>query len=148
MPIRIANSSDIEAWADLRAQLWPDASFDEHRDEIAAILARPHGEYIAFLEEDNGTGLRAFAEAALRRDHVNGCETTPVAFLEGIFVRAEHRGCGIGGQLLRAVQSWARERGCTELGSDADLANTSSHAFHAAVGFEETERVVFFRMPL
>lgn len=112
------------------------------------MLARPRGECITLLEEDSGAGLRAFAEAALRRDHVNGCETTPVAFLEGIFVRAEHRGRGLGSRLLRAVRCWARETGCSELGSDADLANVTSHAFHAALGFEETERVVFFRIRL
>ena len=112
------------------------------------MLARPRSECIAFLEQDGGTGLRGFAEAGLRRDHVNGCDTTPVAFLEGIFVRAEHRGCGIGRRLLQAARAWARETGCSELGSDAELANTASHAFHAAVGFEETERVVFFRMRL
>ncbi len=148
MSIRIATFADVEAWAGLRVQLWRDMSLDEHQDEIAAMLARPREAYIAFLDEDSGAGLRGFAEAALRRDHVNGCETTPVAFLEGIFVRAEHRGRGLGRRLLRAVRSWAHETGCSELGSDADLANTTSHAFHQAVGFEETERVIFYRMRL
>lgn len=148
MSIRVATIADVEAWAALRVLLWPNTPLDEHRDEIAEMLARPRGECIAFLEEDGPNGLRAFAEVALRRDHVNGCETTPVAFLEGIFVRAAHRGNGLGGQLLQAVRSWARDIGCSELGSDADLANTTSHAFHAATGFEETERVIFFRMRL
>lgn len=147
MSIRIATIADIEAWAGLRAELWTDTSREEHLDEIAAMLAGPGGSCIGFLEED-GSGLRAFAEAALRHDHVNGCETTPVAFLEGVFVRAEHRGRGIGSRLVRAVRSWARESGCSELGSDADLANTASHAFHAAAGFEETQRVVFYRLRL
>ncbi len=147
MTIRIATVADVEAWVRLRVQLWEDTSLGVHRDEIAAILARPET-CVAFLEEDGETSLRAFAEASLRQDHVNGCETTPVAFLEGIFVCAEHRGRGIGRQLLRAVRAWARESGCSELGSDADLTNTASHAFHASVGFSETERVVFFRMRL
>ncbi|WP_422074896.1 aminoglycoside 6'-N-acetyltransferase [Tranquillimonas rosea] len=148
MPIRIAKPSDIEAWAELRAQLWEDTSLDEHRDEIAAMLSRPRTECATFLEDGGKGELRAFAEAALRRDHVNGCDTTPVAFLEGIFVRPAHRQRGLGAQLLRAVRSWASESGCSELGSDADLANKESHAFHAAMGFEETERVIFFRMRL
>ena len=148
MPIRIAKSTDIKAWAEMRLQLWEDTSLDGHRDEITAMLARPRTECIAFLEDDGDGELHGFAEAALRRDHVNGCDTTPVAFLEGIFVRPAHRARGLGSRLLLAVRSWAREAGCTELGSDADLANTKSQAFHAAVGFEETERVVFFRMQL
>jgi aminoglycoside 6'-N-acetyltransferase I len=34
------------------------------------------------------------------------------------------------------------------LASDALLDNGASHAMHRALGFEETERVVFFRKPL
>jgi aminoglycoside 6'-N-acetyltransferase I len=31
------------------------------------------------------------------------------------------------------------------MASDADIANLSSHGFHHAAGFTETERVVYFR---
>lgn len=112
------------------------------------MLAKPSGDFIAFLDVADGTRIRAFAEAALRYDHVNGCETSPVAFLEGIYVRPADRGAGIGRNLLRSVQSWARERGCSELASDTHINNTESFAFHTASGFEETERVIFFRKPL
>lgn len=148
MPIRIATSSDMEGWAKLRAQLWDDTPYDQHLAEVAAMLAKPFGECIAFLDVVDGTGIRAFAEAALRHDHVNGCETSPVAFLEGIFVRPEDRGSGIGRNLLRSVESWAQDQGCSELASDADLDNRAGHAFHMALGFRETERVVYFCKPL
>jgi aminoglycoside 6'-N-acetyltransferase I len=46
------------------------------------------------------------------------------------------------------VEEWTRGHGCSELASDALLDNASSHAAHAACGFEETERVVFFRKVL
>ncbi|WP_282611409.1 aminoglycoside 6'-N-acetyltransferase [Pelagibius sp. Alg239-R121] len=145
MPIRIATTTDIEAWAELRVRLWADMTYEQHRDEAAAMLARPSGEFVAFLDLADGTGIRAFAEAALRHDYVNGCQTSPVAYLEGIFVRPENRGAGIGRDLLKSVLSWAQQQGCSELASDADLDNLISHAFHRSLGFEETERVVYFR---
>lgn len=111
------------------------------------MLANSPDGCITFLSIDNGR-IRGFAEAALRYDHVNGCATSPVAFLEGIFVCREQRGRGVGRALLQAVQSWARARGCTELASDAHLDNVASHAFHAALGFDEVERVVFFHKAL
>jgi aminoglycoside 6'-N-acetyltransferase I len=46
------------------------------------------------------------------------------------------------------VEAWARALGFTELGSDALIDNLASHAFHAALGFEERERVVAFRKRL
>lgn len=148
MPIQSATLSDIERWVELRARLWDDTTYDQHMEEVATMLARPSGEFVAFLDVADATGIRAFAEAALRRDHVNGCETSPVAFLEGIYVRPEFRGAGIGRDLLKSVQSWAQEQGCAELASDADLGNVASHGFHSATGFEETERVVYFRKRL
>ncbi|WBU59242.1 aminoglycoside 6'-N-acetyltransferase [Paracoccus albus] len=148
MPIRAATHSDISGWVELRARLWDDTSLDEHRAEAVAMLAKSPDQCIVFLDVIDGVVIRAFAEAALRHDHVNGCETSPVAFLEGIFVRNNDRGSGIGKLLLKAVQSWAQEKGCLELASDAYLDNLASHAFHNAVGFEETDRVVYFRKAL
>ncbi len=49
---------------------------------------------------------------------------------------------------MAAVAAWAKERGLTELASDALLDNSVSHAAHKAIGFEETERVVYFRKRL
>ncbi len=148
MPIRIAKHSDIPAWVELRAQLWEDTSLDQHKNEAEAMLAKSPDECVVFLDVVEGGDFRGFAEASLRRDYVNGCDTTPVAFLEGIFVSPEDQGSGFGRQLLKAVQSWAVERGVAELASDAHLDNFASHAFHLALGFEETERVVYFRKPL
>ena len=148
MPIRIATHSDIPSWIELRAQLWGDTSLEEHRAEAVAMLAKSPDERIVFLDVVDGAGIRAFAEASLRHEHVNGCETSPVAFLEGIFVRRNDQGSGIGRLLLKSIQSWAHEKSCSELASDAHLDNLASQAFHRGLGFEETDRVVYFRKPL
>lgn len=148
MLIRTATLMDVGDWVELRAALWTDTSPDAHRDEAVAMLAKSPGEGVVLLAVDPERGVCAFAEAALRRDHVNGCETSTVAFLEGIYVRPENRGSGLGRDLTMAVESWARDRGCAELASDALLENVDGHGFHEAVGFEETEQVVFFRKRL
>ncbi len=96
----------------------------------------------------NSDEIIGFAEATLRNDHVNGCETSPVAFLEGIYVRYEDRGKGVARLLCNAVGMWGKAAGCTELASDAPLENQASQGFHAAIGFKETEPVVFFHKRL
>jgi aminoglycoside 6'-N-acetyltransferase I len=55
---------------------------------------------------------------------------------------------GIARALSEAVAGWGRTRGATEYGSNALLENADSHAFHTAIGFAETERVVFFKRAL
>ena len=143
--IRRATNADVEALAELRFALWPEEPLAVRRAE--ANVARTDGGLVAFLAVDNDE-VAGFAEASLRRDYVNGCETSPVAFLEGIYVRPRCRRRRLGRGLLAAVEQWGREQGCSELGSDALLANEVSHRFHGGAGFEETERVVYFRKPL
>ncbi|HAF40711.1 MAG TPA: aminoglycoside 6'-acetyltransferase [Sphingobium sp.] len=139
-----AGPSHVERWALMRAELWPDASLSEHRDDILAQLKGKDAQ-AAFLALDQQGDVIGFAEAALRHDYVNGCDSSPVLFLEGIFVEPSMRRGGIGRALADAAKAWGQTHGCTEMASDADIAHESSHAFHAALGFAETERVVFFR---
>ncbi|WP_246318819.1 aminoglycoside 6'-N-acetyltransferase [Peteryoungia desertarenae] len=142
-----ASAADLDICAELRHQLWPHLAVDSHRAEIVDALSEP-GRLVAFLCVDlNGEAI-GFAEASVRSDYVNGCETSPVAFLEGIFVRSPVRRQGVATALVNAVAAWARSKGLTELASDAELSNTISHAMHEALGFEETQRVVCFRRRL
>lgn len=129
-------------WARLRAMLWPDETVAEHEAAIADWLSGDG--QVAFVARD-GDEVVGFAEASVRRDHVNGCDTSPVAFLEGIAVDPDHRRRGIGRALVTAVEDWGRGWGCTELGSDADEENGEGQAMHHALGFEERERVIFYR---
>ncbi len=125
--------------------LWPEASAEAHRAELEQVIAAGDGGTVAFIASTAAGEVVGFAEASLRTDYVNGCETSPVTFLEGVHVEPGRRKAGIAKALCLAVEAWGRAAGSVEMASDADLCNTASHAFHAAIGFEETERVVFFR---
>ncbi|MBB3287844.1 MULTISPECIES: aminoglycoside 6'-N-acetyltransferase [Rhizobium] len=143
MRIEKAGHEHLEGWVGLRAALWPGHSVEHHRAELAQFCSNENG--IAFVAIDAAGHITGFAEATLRHDYVNGCETSPVLFLEGIYVRPENRREGVAQALCEAVAAWGREAGCTEFASDALIDNLASHAFHAALGFVETRRVVYFR---
>ena len=148
-PVRIApaHPADAEDWCAMRTALWPNSAGGEHAAEIAALLEEA-GETINLIARDMDGRALGFAEAGLRHDYVNGCKTSPVAFLEGIFVIPEARGRGVARALVSAAETWARNQGCTEFASDALLDNIGSHDMHHALGFDETRRVVFFRKVL
>jgi len=148
MQIRAMIPTDVEILATLRTALWPTGTLDDHRQEALSEASSPDDEKIVLLAVDAVGGVCGFAEASLRHDYVNGCETSPVAFLEGLYIAPERRGGGVGRALCAAVEAWGRKKGCVELASDALLENGESHAFHSAIGFEETERVVYFRKSL
>jgi len=106
--------------------------------------ARPE-RFAQFLARSSAAEAIGLAEASVRTDYVNGTERSPVAFLEGLYVAPQHRGKGVARLLVAAVEGWARERGIEELASDTQLLNVQSQAVHGALGFTETERVVYFR---
>ena len=110
------------------------------------LLAAAH--LNAFLVLDAQSQGVAFADAALRRDYVNGCESSPVVYLEGVYVQPASRRRGLAQALIARVAQWGRELGCRELASDAAIDNLSSQQLHQRLGFAETERVVFFKKAL
>lgn len=145
--IEAVESLPSPAWLDLRRELWPDCSDGEHDAETALFLAEPrrHGQFVAFNGERAPVG---FVEVSVRTDHVNGTESSPVGFIEGLYVRPAARRRGVARALVTTAARWAIRHGCRELASDVLLDNPLSQAVHLALGFQETERVVYFRMNL
>lgn len=129
-------------WRSLRLQLWPHSSEADVLGEMADTLARGHFVRLAFASNGPAVG---FVEAARRVDYVNGTSSSPVAFLEGLYVEPAWRRKGVARALVTEVERWAAAHGCTELASDSSIENVAAHAVHRALGFEETERVVYFR---
>lgn len=142
MITRLLNPTD--EWHHLRKLLWPETSEAEHRSEMAEFAAdsRRFAQFIAHGPAGEAMG---FAEAAVRSDYVNGTESSPVVFLEGLYVVPTQRHGGVARQLVTAVAAWAGEQGIRELASDTELDNLTSQAVHEALGFVETERVVYYR---
>lgn len=144
--LRPAIAADRIARAALRHALWPEATAEEHFADLAVETTDPDSA-VAFVTilDDVVVG---FAEATIRNDYVNGCDSSPVAFLEGVYVIPAARHRGLARALCAAVEAWARDRGLGEIASDSELANADAYAFHKATGFEETERVIFYRKRL
>ena len=135
-------SATDPAWLLLRSRLWPDGNDSEHLRYMADALARGHFVRLAFAPDGSAAG---FVEASQRVDYVNGTSTSPVAFLEGLYVEPSARRKRVAQALVAEVERWAVALGCSELASDSPVENVAAHATHRALGFEETERVVYFR---
>jgi aminoglycoside 6'-N-acetyltransferase I len=147
MNVERVRPETIGEWVALRAALWPEADRAELAREAPALLAKKPAAAAFLLRDPSGQAI-AFAEATVRVDYVNGCSTTPVGFLEGIYVRAEDRRRGAARLLCRAVEAWARAEGCRELASDTEVENVLSQLMHEALGFAESERVVCYNKRL
>ena len=143
--IKKAKTEDAFAAAKLAIQMWEDNVLEELAAEFAALIG--NSEAAVFLGTVNGQAI-GFAQCQLRHDYVEGTETSPVGYLEGIFVEEKFRKRGFAKQLLAACENWAKEQGCTEFASDCELDNTESLKFHLGLGFEEANRVICFTKKL
>lgn len=149
MQIRAVTRADRDEWARMRAALYPDPPIREIDDWLDATESGgTHPVGVAVLVADRGDGtLAGFAEIG-SRSYAEGCDSTPVAYLEGWYVDPDARRNGLGGRLLRAAEAWAGANGFTEMASDAELDNEVSLRAHRALGFDEVERQVCFRKRL
>ncbi len=144
--IRQLEERDLAEWLRLRTLLWDQTSEDDHKVEMVDIIEHSDSQFVAVADAGAGR-LAGFLEASIRH-HVEDCETEDVGYLEGWFVDSDHRRQGIGAKLVAAAESWAREHGCTEMASDAEIDNTVSQQAHAQLGYHETSRLVHLRKEL
>jgi aminoglycoside 6'-N-acetyltransferase I len=143
--VRRLEAADAVEHLRMRHALWPDANVVELAAEVRKFLI--NADQVAFVAPRRAGGLYGFVEASIR-PFANGVDEAPCAFVEGWWVDADARRSGIGRALIAAVEDWARQRGFGELGSDVELDNVGSQRAHQALGFEERERVVYFRKRL
>lgn len=139
--VRRAEKNDIPIIADLAVLLWNGNSADGLNNEFTEMLSNDNAKFFLKYENDIPVG---FAQCQLRHDYVEGTETTPVGYLEGIYVKENYRRRGYAKELLTECEKWAKEKGCTEFASDCEIDNDVSFQFHKAVGFAETNRIICF----
>ena len=126
--LRRLGAGDAELWRTLRQEVWahhPEA-FGETHDALA------------------GQGLPAFADQ-LRRDCVLVARAGDVAVgcaaldpdraaIEAVYVRADHRGRGIGRRLLSGLLAEARRQGLARLTLNVAADNAPARALYTGRG--------------
>ena len=143
--IRKASKNDIRIIADLAVLMWDNNSVDELTDEFSDILSKDDAQIFLKYEDDTPVG---FAQCQLRYDYVEGTETTPVGYLEGIFIMEGYRNRGYAKELLNKCEMWAKDKGCKEFASDCEIDNDISFRFHKDMNFTEANRIICFTKKL
>lgn len=131
----------------MRAALWPNEDADQLAHEtLLHFSGKPVANAVLVCEDQSGE-LCGFLELSLR-SHAEGCSSSPVPFIEGWYVESGARMRGAGRALVQAAENWALVRNFAEIASDTEASNAQSQAAHAALGYEEVERLVAFRKSL
>lgn len=143
--IRMATIKDVSVLAELAIQMWCNHTLtDLECDFLETVNNKDAVCFIKYVENIPV----GFAQCQLRQDYVEGAHSSPVGYLEGIFVLSAYQHKGYAKELLHKCESWAKEKGCLEFASDCELDNSKSFDFHIAMGFDEANRIICFRKDL
>ncbi len=141
MFISIYKSTEFESLYKMSRKLYPNYSDQELRRDLIRFTNTPNQQVFMAVVNQNYIG---FIMVSIRSDYVEGASTSLTGYLEAIFVDEEFRGKGFSKQLMQKGETWLKENGCTEIGSDTWISHQSSIDFHLKIGFVEEDRLVHF----
>lgn len=139
--IKKAYAESSEAIAIMAVKMWTSHTVEELVKGFAKAVNDPGSAVFIMTDDNKAVG---FAQCGLRHDYVEGTQSSPVGYLEGIFVEEPYRKQGCAKQLLARCEEWARGKGCSEFGSDCEINNEISRQFHLGAGFREANRIICF----
>lgn len=142
--IESLNINNVDVCTKLACLLWPESDYLELYNEFSNMLESNIDECFLYLEIGLIKEYLGFIHVSLRNDYVEGSSSSPVAYIEGIYVDDQNRRKGIAQLLVDSASTWGRDKGCSELASDCLLSNNLSIDFHKGIGFDEANRIVCF----
>jgi len=140
-----ANMEQLPSVILLACELWKDYTAEELTREYEKVFESGKGAVFLLVEDNQPVG---FAHCQLRYDYVLGTQTSPVGYLEGIYIKEKYRKNGHATELVKKCEEWAKSQGCSEFASDCELPNEISYQFHLNLGFKEVNRIICFAKPI
>ncbi|ABR48402.1 GCN5-related N-acetyltransferase [Alkaliphilus metalliredigens QYMF] len=136
-----ASEKTIDSLTKLAIDLWPDNEYEDLKNEYFSLLKSENHKVFLCIVDDLPI---AFIQLSIRSDYVEGSESNPVGYVEGIFVNPNLRRQGISKELMIKGEEWVKEKGCKQIGSDIEYDNDTSYHFHMNIGFKEANRIICF----
>lgn len=142
MHVRAARLDDLAAIVALLSEGEHFEVGDEQRAAFASIEADPRNELLVL---DDGTGD---VLGSLQVTYVPGLGRGggDRALVEGVRVREDLRGRGLGRMLMEAVRERAVARGCVLVQLTSNKRRTDAHRFYVSLGYEPSH--VGFKLAL
>jgi GNAT superfamily N-acetyltransferase len=139
--IREITASDSEAAARLSGELgYPAAPEAIARRILQLAEQQDHAVYVAWL----GGKVVAWIELAIT-SHLT---SEPYAEIAGLVVSESARSQGIGAELLRFAETWAKKQGVEKLLVRSRITRERAHIFYERAGFKKVKTSAVFEKPI
>jgi len=141
MSIISVNNENLGEYVKLSLLLFPDEIFDVEYKMYKESFSTDKEMGFLYQADNKLVGM---LHLSVRNDYVNGTDTSPVLYVEAIYVLPDYRKKGIAKEFIEFAERMAKEKGITQLASDCFIDNHVSELFHKSCGFREEERVICF----
>lgn len=140
--IRAARTYDAPAIAELGSQL----GYASSRQQIATRLAGIESERSSrvLVAEDAAGNVIGWLHVAARTQLTEDA----CAEILGLVVDETSRGAGIGADLIRAAEAWARAEGCTRMRVRSRETRERAHRFYEREGYARNKVQLVLHKPL
>ena len=128
-------------WWQMTQLLFPDLDPMELKEDLERI--EQNTRYRTFMASKSEE-IAGFITLSVRADYVEGARTSPVGYLEAIFVKTDFRAAGVARLLFEQGEAWLKDQGCVEIGSDTWLWNEAAQEFHLKLGFKKEDVLVHY----
>ncbi|MCK9575128.1 MAG: aminoglycoside 6'-N-acetyltransferase [Clostridia bacterium] len=142
MKIIKATENDLKSLIELENKLWKKHTIEELALET---LNQIRDDKNAFFLAYDGVRAIGFSHISMRYEYVEGCNSSPTGYLEGIFVLKEYRRKQVASNLVVNCEEFAKQNGCLQFASDCEIKNIASIKFHRHVGFCIAKRNIHFK---
>lgn len=133
--------SDFQSWLDMSLILFKDYPPEETEFELKRMTDNP--KYKTFMAKSGNTSI-GFVTVSIRTDYVEGSKTSPVGYVEAIYVDSNYRKQGLAKLLFKKGEHWTKLQGCSEIGSDTWDWNKAAQDFHQKLGFQKEDVLVHY----
>ena len=141
LTIRSAALAEAPALGRLMTQLGYPATEGKLARRLARVIATPGHTVLVAVLEGQPTGLAHGALLPLLEDESS-------AQLLALVVDEAHRGHGLGGRLVAAIEAWAEAAGAARIVVRSNIVRTRTHTFYENLGFGRTKTQLNFSKPL
>ncbi len=136
-----ASNNHLAHYTEMALDLWPESTEEELHESFREIMASNRDKVLFYRI---GNEFVSFIHLSIRVDYVEGTESSPTGYIEGVYVKPEFRRKGYSAKLVEVGEEWLKKNGCKQIGSDIHLDNHVSYYFHIGMGFKESSRLIAF----
>ncbi|MHC4082892.1 MAG: GNAT family N-acetyltransferase [Planctomycetota bacterium] len=132
--IRPAETGDAEAIASLLGELGYPQTPEQVRRRLEELAMYPSTRVLVATNADHVVGVGTLNFIPLLH------QQEKIARVSALAVTEDHRGKGVGHELMGAFENIAREAGSPRLEVTSNLRRAGAHGFYERLGYEETSR--------